>query len=63
MRKSIVIVRAQNFTMQRYRCGIVLEPKHKISIDVAYFFLRGGSPTRSNARKESCKRYCGDKQS
>jgi hypothetical protein len=42
-------VRAQNFTMQCYRCGIILEPKRKISIDVAYPFFRGGSPTRSNA--------------
>jgi hypothetical protein len=45
-----VVVRAQNFTMQCYRCGLVLEPKCKISIDVAYLFFRSGSPTRSHAR-------------
>jgi hypothetical protein len=47
MRKRIVVARAQNFTMQCYRCGIILEPMRKISIDVAYLF---GSSTRSNAR-------------
>src|SRR5258705_12863055 len=50
MRERIVVVRAQNFTMQCYRCGIILEPKRKISIDVAYLFFRGGGPTRSSAR-------------
>ena len=52
MRERIIIVRPQNFTMQRYCCGIILQPKHEISIDVAYLFFWSGSLTRSNARKD-----------
>jgi hypothetical protein len=52
MCKGVVFVRAQNITMQRYRRRIILEPESEISIDIAYPFFRGSSPTRSSARKD-----------